>query len=113
MEITFASTPMDAQKNSELIIKAGEDEIICVGQMISVELTDESVVDRKIISMRRWFCSEGSKPRNFKDVDHIEDGEIAYIIVDNLESNTVQTTTDIQSHEEWKEINNMICITPY
>ena len=113
MEITFAETPRDAQESSELIIKAEENETICVGQMISIELTNESVVDRKIISMRRWFCSEGGKPGYFKDVDYIKDGETAYIIVDNLESNIVHTTTDMPSCEQWQEIDNMICITPY
>ena len=45
MEITFAATPSWAEEDSILTIKAGEEEIIRVGQMISIELTDESFTE--------------------------------------------------------------------
>ena len=49
MEITFAAAPLGAEDNSILTIKAGDGEIIHVGQMISIELIDESLTERKIL----------------------------------------------------------------
>ena len=112
MEITLAATPSSAKENSILTIKAGDEETIRVGQMISIELTDESFTEREIISMERWFCPEGAKRGKWKAVDHIENGESAEVTVENLHSNTVQTTS-MPSHEERKRRAQMICLTPY
>ena len=112
MEISFAATPSWAEDNSILSIKAGEGETICVGQMISIELTDESFTERKIVSMKRWLCPEGAKRGKWKEVEHIENGESAEATVENLRSNTVQITS-MPSHAERKRWAQMICLTPY
>ena len=111
MKITFAVTSSWGEENCILTIEAEDGEIICVGENISIELTDESFAERKIVSMRKFF-SEGAKRGKWEDVDHIVNCETAEVTVENLRSNTVQTTS-MPSHEKRKKWAQMICLTPY
>ena len=112
MEILFAATPSSEKDISLLTIKADKDEIIRSGQMLQILLIDQSITERKIVSMKKWSEKEGTGRGYWKDTDHIEDGESAEVTVENLQSNTVMTKS-MPGYETRKKWAQMICLTPY
>lgn len=112
MEITFAATPSWAEENSIVTIKVESGETISVGDFVNIELVDETFVKKEVISMRRWFGSEGAKRGKWKDVDSITEGESAEITLNNIKSNTIQTTS-MPSAAERRRMAEMICISPF
>ena len=96
MDISMAATV--GENNTILFLKAGEDERIEVGQTITIELTDGSYTERKIVSM--------------ENVDYIENGQSTEALIENIKSNTIQTTSmpSRETREKWAK---MICLTPY
>ena len=112
MEMIMAATPSTHEDDTILSIKAGADERIEIGQSISIELTDGTYTERKIMTMERWFCPEGAKRGKWKKVFYIENGESAEVLIKDIKSNTIQTTS--MPRREWFEkFEKMICLTPY
>lgn len=50
-------------------------ETICVGQKLTIMLTDETYEEHEISSMRKWELKHGAKRGKWLDVDSISDGQ--------------------------------------
>lgn len=112
MKVKFAATPSWAEDNSIITIEADIEESISVGQSVKFELTDESWTERTIVSMEKWVCPEDGAKGKWVKVDFIKNGETAEATIENIQSNTIQTTS-MPRPETFRKWAAMINLTPY
>jgi hypothetical protein len=110
MKITFSAYDREQDCNI-LLIESDEDETICVGQQISIMLTDETFIEREIASMRKWVLTPGAKRGKWIDVESISDGESCEADVYGIEG--IVQTTSMPYPAEKRRIEAMINIMPY
>ncbi len=111
MEITFASVSAYDNSHHILTIKAGEGETICVGQKISIVLTDKTFVEHEIAAMRKWELKPNAKRGKWVDVEMIANGQSCEADVYGIEGN-VQTTSML-SPAEMRHLAAMVNVMPY
>lgn len=111
MEIAFSAVDSRDENRHILHIKSDEGETIKVGQMISIMLTDETYVERKIESMQCWFCPEGAKRGKWKDVESISNGESGEVIVYDIPGSVWNSS--MPTPEEMRRMAAIVNIMPY
>lgn len=111
MEITFASVDSVDHNRHILSIKTEEDETIKVGQMIQIQLTDETFIEREIVSIRQWHLDSHKKSGKWIDVDAAFNGESCEVDVYGI--NGYVQTTSMPSPAEMRKMAAMINIMPY
>lgn len=111
MEVQFAAVSAYDDNHHIISIKADENETIHVGQVISIELQDETFVECTISAMRKWKKNPNAKGGKWIDVESISNGESCEIdIYGNIEH--IQTSS-MPSAAERKRLANMINLMPY
>lgn len=108
MEITFASV---YNNRHDLRIKTAEGETLKVGQVIQIPLTDETVIEREIVSMRQWRLESNEKIGKWINVDSVSNGESCEAYVYDI--NGCVQTTSMPSPAEIRKRAAMINIMPY
>lgn len=111
MEITFSAVSAYDDNHHILSIKADDDEVISVGQKISIMLTAETFEEHEIASMRRWELKPGAKHGKWIEVDSISGGQSCEADVYGIKGH-VQTTS-MPSPAERRRLAAMINVMPY
>lgn len=111
MEITYATVSADDERHHILTIQSDKNETIRVGQTITIQLVDESCVDRTIASMRKWEPNYSKKRGKWIGVDSISNGESCQADVFGLVG--IVQTTSMPTSEEERRLAAMISVMPY
>ena len=112
MELTFAATPANAEDQAIISISLEEGEALSVGDEIGVEMTDETLTFRKVLSIRKWSLPKNAARGKWVSVKRFEGKGSCEVTVDRIHSSGIQTTS-MPSHEERRRWEKMICLTPY
>ena len=108
MEITFSAVD---ENRTILFIKTDENETIKVGQIISIELTDETVIEREITAIRQWKENSNKKRGKMISVDSVSNGESCEVDVYDIDGH-VQTTS-MPSPAEMRRMAAMKKLMPF
>ena len=111
MEITFSGVSAYDDSHHIMKITTEEGETIRVGQVIEVQLVDESIIECEIASMRKWNPNYSEKRGKWIDIDSVSNGESCEVDVYGF-TGVVQTTS-MPSPEERRRLTAMINVMPY
>ncbi len=111
MKVQFAAVSAYDDNHHIIRIKADENEIIHVGQVISIELQDETFAECTISAMRKWEINPNEKRGKWIDVESISNGESCEIDVYG-DIGSIQTTC-MPSASERKRLAAIINLMPY
>ena len=111
MEIIFASVDADNENRNILSIKTSDNETIEVGQIISIQLTDETFIEREIKAIRLWKENSNQKRGKWISVDSISNGESCEVEVYDIDGH-VQTTS-MPSPAEMCRLKAMKNVMPF
>lgn len=111
MEITFAYVDGDDKSINYLDINTAENETIKIGQLIPIELTDETVIEREVIAIRIWQENSDKKGGKMVSVDSVSGDESCEVEVHDIKGH-VQTTS-MPSPAEMRRLNAMKNVMPF
>ena len=108
MEITFSAVD---ENRTVLFIKTDANETIKVGQIIPIELTDETMIEREIKAIRQWKENRSKKRGEWVYVDSVSGGLSCEVEVYDIDGH-VQTTS-MPSPAEMRRMAAMKKIMPF
>ena len=111
MKITFAAVDAYDENRHILSIETDENETIKVGQFIPIELTDETMIEREIKSIRQWKENRSKKRGEWVNVDSVSGGQSCEVEVYDIDGH-VQTTS-MPSPAEMRRLEAMKNVMPF
>ena len=111
MKITFTAVDAYDERRNLLSIKTDKNETILVGQMIPIELTDETTIEREIKAIRQWKEGRRNKRGQWVSVDSVPGGQSCEVEVYDIDGQ-VQTTS-MPSPAEMRRLEAMKNVMPF
>ena len=124
MEILYVTaSPYEDYKGQilNLRIRLDENDVLVKGEIISIELMDNSIIKReiKIINPKSagdyGVISETAKQwqPSEKTLSKITGPDVCEVVVTNVNYHDVKTAEEIRSRQFQKELGGKVCISPY